>query len=164
MASPGSAPSCFQRARVVRAWAEVQLWSAWILPVLKNHAAVTSRYCGRERDRTVGVSPVPWLACGARPGAQHRLAPGFVLAGQGAQRPARVRAAPGRPLFRPRAQRRPGGLARPGHAGVPRGFAGQALAVWWLLCDGRPSGEAIKGLSIAAALFKSAHQLDCVAD
>jgi hypothetical protein len=51
----------------------------------------TSRWSDRDRDRAVGVGPVPWLPCGARPGAQRRLAPGFVLAGQGAQRPARMR-------------------------------------------------------------------------
>ena len=50
----------------------------------------TSRWSDRYRDRAVGIGLVPWLACGARPGAQRRLAPGFVLAGQGAQRPARV--------------------------------------------------------------------------
>jgi hypothetical protein len=32
-----------------------------------------------------------------------------------------------------------------------------------MLCDGRPPGEAIKGLRITDALFKSVHQLDCVA-
>ena len=30
----------------------------------------TSRWSDRDRDRAVGVDPVPWLACGARPGAQ----------------------------------------------------------------------------------------------
>ena len=76
----------------------VNLPGAWLnsgraalSPPNRTAGNFTSRWSDRDRDRAVGVGPVPWLACGARPGAQRRLAPGFVLAGQGAQRPARVR-------------------------------------------------------------------------